>query len=129
MLTGLERYKSVQVKTSSPGELLMMLFDGMFKFMDEAIEAMGRDDRARSGERIGRAHAILTELAATLNRDASPELCENLEAVYFFSMTKLIEANLYRDPIRIEDVKRILEPVRDGFRIAVVEANRERGAA
>lgn len=129
MLTGLERYKSVQVKTSSPGEVLMMLFDGMFKFIDEAIDAMGRDDRARSGERIGRAHAILTELSASLNRAAAPELCENLEAVYFFSMSKLLEANLHRDVSRLEDVKRILEPVRDGFRIAVVESSRERGAA
>lgn len=129
MLTGLDRYKSVQVKTSSPGEVLMMLFDGMFKFIDEAIDAMGRDDRARSGERIGRAHAILTELSASLNRAAAPELCENLEAVYFFSMSKLLEANLHRDVSRLEDVKRILEPVRDGFRIAVVESSRERGAA
>jgi flagellar secretion chaperone FliS len=129
MLTGLERYKSVQIKTSSPGEVLMMLFDGMFKFIDEAIDALGRDDRARAGERIGRAHAILTELSASLNRAAAPELCENLEAVYFFSMSKLLEANLHRDVSRLEDVKRILEPVRDGFRIAVVESSRERGAA
>ncbi len=129
MLTGLERYKSVQVKTSSPGEVLMMLFDGMFKFIDEAIDALKRDDRARAGERIGRAHAILTELSASLNRAAAPELCENLEAVYFFSMSKLLEANLHRDVSRLEDVKRILEPVRDGFRIAVAESSRERGAA
>ncbi len=127
--SALERYKSVQVKTSSPGELLVMLFDGMFKFMDEAIEAMTRDDRARAGDRVGRAHAILSELASTLNRTAAPELCDNLEAIYFFCMTRLIEANLHRDPQRIAEVRRVLEPVRDGFRLAVDQANRERGAA
>lgn len=129
MMTGIERYKAVQVKTSSPGDVLIMLFDGIFRFSDEAIEAFGRDDRARAGDRIGRAHAILTELASTLNKDAFPELCDNLEAVYFFCMTKLIEANVYRDVQRIEEVKRALDPIRDGFRTAVAQAGRERGAA
>jgi flagellar protein FliS len=129
MLTGVERYKAVQVKTSSPGDVLLMLFDGIFRFTDEAIEAIGRDDRARAGDRVGRAHAIVTELASTLNKDAFPELCDNLEAVYFFCMTKLIEANLYRDAQRLEEVKRALEPIREGFRIAVAQASRERGAA
>ncbi|MBL8740111.1 MAG: flagellar export chaperone FliS [Myxococcales bacterium] len=129
MLTGIERYKAVHVKTSAPGDVLNMLFDGIFRFSDEAIEAIARDDRARTGDRIGRAHAILTELASTLNKEACPELCDNLEAVYFFCMTKLIEANLYRDAQRIEEVKRALDPIRDGFRVAVAEAGRERGAA
>jgi flagellar protein FliS len=125
-MSPLERYKSVQVKTSSPGELLVMLFDGLFRFMDEALVAMRADDRARAGDRISRAHAILSELAATLNKSAAPELCENLEALYFFCMTRLVEANLYRDQDRIEECKRILEPVRDGFKGAVYETTHVR---
>lgn len=123
VMSALERYKSVQVKTSSPGDLLIMLFDGLFRFLDEAAEAFKRDDRARGGDRISRAHAILGELAATLNRAHAPELCENLEAVYFFCMNRLVEANLYRDLERIAEVRRILVPVRDGFKTAVVEAS------
>ncbi len=122
VMSALERYKSVQVKTSSPGDLLLMLFDGLFRFLDEAAEAFKRDDRARAGDRISRAHAILGELAATLNRSHAPELCENLESVYFFCMNRLVEANLYRDLDRIAEVKRILSPVREGFRTAVTEA-------
>lgn len=126
VISVLERYKSVQVKTSSPGDLLLMLFDGLFRFLDESAEAFARDDRARGGDRISRAHAILGELAATLNRTHAPELCENLEAVYCFCMNRLVEANLYRDSDRIAEVKRILAPLRDGFRTAVTEASRSR---
>lgn len=124
MTSAIERYKSVQVKTSSPGELLLMLFDGLFRFLDEAAEATRIQDRARAGDRIGKAHAILSELAATLNKTVAPELCENLEAVYFFCMTRLVEANLHKDIDRIHEVKRVLEPVREGFRTAVQEASK-----
>jgi flagellar protein FliS len=106
-----------------------MLFDGLFKFLDEAAEAVRRDDRARTGDRISRAHAILGELAATLNRSHAPELCENLESVYFFCMNRLVEANLYRDVDRILEVRRVLEPLRDGFRVAVAEAARKQASS
>jgi flagellin-specific chaperone FliS len=36
-------------------------------------------------------------------------------------MGRLTEANLHRDPDRIADVARILEPVRDAFKQAVME--------
>jgi flagellar protein FliS len=115
----IQRYKSVQVTTSSPGEILVMLYDGLFRFLEEAREAMLADDRARVGDRINRAHAIVNELAATLNKDAAPELCENLEALYFFASAKLVEANLYQDPERIQQVVRVLGPLREGFTTVV----------
>ena len=115
----IQRYKSVQVTTSSPGEILVMLYDGLFRFLEEAREAMIANDRARVGDRINRAHAIVNELAATLNKDVAPELCENLEALYFFASGKLVEANLYQDPERIQQVVRVLGPLRDGFTTVV----------
>jgi flagellar secretion chaperone FliS len=129
VMSALERYKAVQVKTSTPGDLLVMLYDGLFRFLDEALEAIGRDDRARTGDRISRAHAILGELAATLNKSLAPELCENLESVYFFCMNRLVEANLYRDAERVLEVKRVLEPLKDGFKAAVAEAARSQAVS
>jgi len=114
------RYKAVQVQTSSPGNILIMLYDGMFKFIEEAHAATLADDRARAGERIGRAHAILVELAATLDKSQSPELCENLESIYVFCMGQLVQANLHRDAQRLNDVIRVLTPVRDAFKQAVL---------
>lgn len=115
----INRYKSVQVKTSSPGDLLMLLFDGCFRFLNESVVAMERGDRAKAGERLDRAHAILGELTSTLRHEVWPELCENLEGVYLFSMGHLVKANLEQDANMVRDVVTILEPVRDGFREAV----------
>jgi flagellar protein FliS len=113
------RYKAVQVKTSSPGDILVMLYDGVFRFLGEARTAMANDDRARAGDRINRAHAILTEFTAGLNHSVAPELCANLQGVYMFSMGHLLSANLTQDPTKIDEVMRVLTPLREGFKEAV----------
>jgi flagellar protein FliS len=113
------RYKSVQVKTSSPGDLLVLLYEGLFRFLGEAAVAMRRDDRATAGERIDRSLAILGELAASLRHDAAPELCDNLLGLYMFSMDHLVQSNLRQEPERIDAVIRILTPLRDAWKQAV----------
>ncbi len=117
-LASISRYKAVQVTTSSPGHILVMLFDGIFRFMDEAKEALAAGDRARYGQRISKAHAILEHLAATLDHAVSPDLCANLEALYLFCMGHLADANSHRDLAKLEAVARILEPLRDAWRTA-----------
>lgn len=115
----INRYKSVQVTTCSPGELLLLLYDGLFRFLGEAAVALRKNDLATAGERISRSHEILGELVCGLNPAIAPELCANLEGLYFFSMTRIVEANLQKDPARIDDVLRILSPLREAWTIAV----------
>lgn len=109
------RYRGVQVATCSPLQLLVMLFDGAIRFIGEAEAALGTRDRARAGERIGKAHAILVELASTLDRSHAPELCDNLLGIYSFCMGHLLEANLHQDPKRLTEVVSALTPLREGF--------------
>jgi flagellar protein FliS len=117
--TGVNRYKSVQVKTSTPGELLMMLYDGAFRFLGEAVTAFESGDRVRASERIDRAYAILGEFQSSLRHEYYPDLCKNLEGVYGFCMGHLVQANIQQDVEMVRDVIRILDPLRDAFREAV----------
>jgi flagellar protein FliS len=116
------RYKSVQVQTCSPGQLVVMLFDGAMRFTREAEAAMKAKDRARAGERISKAHAVIEELAATLDAEAAPEVAENLGALYFFCMRELVRANLTQDPALLADIVEIIRPIREGFAEAVAAA-------
>ncbi len=109
------RYRGVQLNTASPAQLVVMLYDGAIRFVGEASEAMGRDDRARAGDRIGRALAIVDELAATLDPTHAPELAENLLALYGFCKRRLLEANLNRDPAALADVVSSLTPLREAW--------------
>lgn len=109
------RYRGVQMSTASPAQLVVMLYDGVTRFVNEADEAFGRDDRARAGDRIGRAIAIVDELAATLDPAHAPELAENLVALYGFCKRRLFDANLRRDRQALKDVVTALAPVREAW--------------
>lgn len=117
--SGIQRYKSVQVKTSTPGELLMMLYDGCFRFLGEALAAMEVGDRAKAGEKLDRAYAILSEFSTSLKHEVYPDLCKNLEGVYVFCMGHIVQANIQQNAEMVREVVRILDPLRDAFREAV----------
>lgn len=109
------RYRGVQLNTASPAQLVVMLYDGALRFVGEADEAFARDDRARAGDRIGRAMAIVDELAATLDPAHAPELAENLLALYGFCKRRLFDANLGRDRAALADVVASLTPLREAW--------------
>ncbi len=103
------------MRTASPVELVVMLYDGAFRFVNEADEAFAKDDRARAGDRIGRALAIVDELCATLDGSHAPELADNLLALYGFCKRRLFEANMKRDRQALKDVVTALSPLRDAW--------------
>jgi flagellar protein FliS len=117
----LARYGAVKVTTASPGQILLMLYDGLLRFLREAQAAMAAKDRRRAGERVSRAHAILAELLSTLDPSQAPELCQRLQGVYSFCMHHLIRANLEQSPEKLGVVLAILSPLRDAWVSAVGE--------
>jgi flagellar protein FliS len=114
------RYQAVKVTTSSPGDLLVALLDGLFKFLHVARHGLGKGgDRARAGQAMSKAHAIIAELLASLAPEHAPELCQNLSRVYDFCLTRITYANLHNDPQAIDEVMRVMTPIREAFTIAV----------
>lgn len=108
------KYKTTQVVTCSPGELLLLLMDGALRFASEADQALARGDRARAGDRIGRCHAVIEELSAGLDLTDTTGLCENLAALYAFCMQRLIEANLNQSREILGEVPGLIRTVREG---------------
>jgi flagellar protein FliS len=124
----LAKYRAVQVTTCSPGQLLVMLYDGLFRFLGEAEQAIVHKDRAVAGERISRSHAIVEQLLLGLNPQAAPELCANLEPLYGFCMRELIAANIAQDASKVAGVLRVLAPLREAWTIAVKQLADEKSA-
>ena len=124
----LARYGVVKVTTCSPGQLLIMLYDGLLRFLGEAQVALESKDPAKAGARIGRSLAILEQLLAGLNREVLPSLCDKLAPLYQFCITHITTANLRQDPTKIADVIRILSPLRDAWQTAVAQVASEAAA-
>ena len=117
----LARYGAVKVTTANPGQILLMLYDGLLRFLRDAQAAMTAKDRKRAGERISRSHAILAELLGSLDVAQAPVLCQHLQGLYSFCMRHIVRANLEQDPDKLGEVIVLLSPLRDAWMTAVTE--------
>ncbi len=117
-----QRYKQVRMTTASPGELLLALYDGVFRFLNGAKICIERKEMARSRELLSKAYAILSELYIALDHSLAPELCANLEGLYGFSMDRVMLASRRGLTEPIDEVVRVLTPLREAWRVAVPQA-------
>lgn len=123
--TAVARYTQIRNTTSTPGELLLALYDGLFRFMNGARVCIEKKETLRAREMLSKAHAIISELYIALDHSVAPELCQNLEGVYGFAMDRLTHASRKGDVQGIDDAIRALTPLREAWKIAVPQAVRE----
>jgi flagellar protein FliS len=121
------RYEQIQATTSTPGETLLALYDGLFRFLRGAQLCFESNQHARGRELLSKSHAILSELLLALDYGKFPELCFQLEGIYSFCMGELLQANLKNDFKRIDDIIRVLTPLYEAWQTAVPEAMRQSG--
>ena len=109
-----QAYAESSVLTASPGQLVVMLYDGAIRFLRQSADHMRAGDRERARERMRRAEAVIDELNGTLDMTYG-EVAERLRAIYLFSKRRLIRANLDFDPAKVDGVARMLAELRDAF--------------
>jgi flagellar secretion chaperone FliS len=124
-----QRYSQVRMTTSTPGDLLLALYDGMFRFLNGAKVCLERSETPRARELLSKAYAILSELYIALDHSVYPELCANLEALYGFCMDRVTLASRKGTAAPIDEVIRVLTPLREAWQVAVPQAMREQHEA
>lgn len=123
--TAAARYERVRTSTSSKGELLLALYEGLFRFLHGARVCFEQGQLARGRELTSKSHAIISELQIALDAKAAPELCSQLDALYTFCLDRLRAASANSSTDAIGDVIRVLSPLREAWVQAVPEAARE----
>jgi flagellar protein FliS len=115
MARGADAYYQTHVQSRSPLELVVMLYDGALRFLDQAAEAMDRGDMASKAMALSKAFAILAELQNTLNVKDGGDVAQQLDALYSHMHDRLVDANLQRSSAPIRDVMKLLGPLRDAW--------------
>ena len=108
-------YKQQSILTATPGQLVVMLYDGCLRFLHQAAYAMREGNVTESGARLSRDEAIIEELLATLDLEKGGVVASRLQGIYVFCSKHLIEARLARDPEMIEKVSELLSELRDAW--------------
>lgn len=123
--TAANRYTQIRNSTSTPGELLIALYDGLFRFMNGARICIEKKEMGRARELLSKAYAVVSELYIALDHEVAPELCEQLEGLYGFAMDRLTTCSRKGDINALDEAIRVLTPLREAWKIAVPEAQRE----
>jgi len=117
------------VLTASPEQLQLMLYDGAIRFSRQAKDALARRDLETSCESLLRAQKIVLEMEAGLRPDVNPEMCERMSQIYTFVHQRLVDANMHRDTVAIDEALRILEHQRETWRLLIDKLRAEQNAS
>ncbi|MGE3507436.1 MAG: flagellar export chaperone FliS [Vicinamibacterales bacterium] len=114
-LRATDAYRQTEVRSRTPLELVVMLYDGALQFMSVADEAIRRRDIAGRKTAISKALAIISELQSTLNMDQGGEIAASLDELYRWSSVRLLDATAQNDTAPLEEVIGVFRTLRDGW--------------
>ncbi len=107
-------YNNSKIKTASPAELTLMLYDGAIKFCNIAIVGIENKDIEKAHVNIIKARKIVEELNNSL--DDKYEVSKDFENVYNYLLRRLQEANIRKDSEILEEVLVHLRGMRDTWK-------------
>ena len=112
-------YVTSSVQSSTPGQLIIMLYDGLLRFANEAITNMHAGLPAAPA--VDRCIRIVTELNLSLKFEVAPQLCSQLANLYEYYVVELSKAMHQNKPHIIEGLIPLISSLRDTW----VEAEKQ----
>ena len=97
------------IENAPPLKIVRMLYQGSIRFLGQASEAYEAKDMPRFTERVGKAEAIISELRCSLNNEAAPEICQELESLYLYTSSRLIQAIADQSLERVDEARVVLK--------------------
>jgi flagellar protein FliS len=107
-------YRESAVLTASRERLVVMLYDGACRFLEQGAAAMRAGDIGATHVKLRRGEAIISHLQHTLDMEQG-DIPKNLLTIYLFCRRHLNRARLEKDPAKVEDVIRLLRQLRDAW--------------
>ncbi|MDO6355398.1 flagellar export chaperone FliS [Caloramator sp. CAR-1] len=114
-LNALNAYQQNSIFTASKEKLLLMLYDGLVKFIRLAIVGIEEKDIKKAHENFIKAQNIILEFMATLNMEVGGEIAKSLMLLYDYMYRRLVEANTKKDKAIAEEVLGFAEELKETF--------------
>ena len=115
-MKGFQQYKEQSVNTMTQGELLLLLYDELYKRLSQAELMLDQQNYPVYESSIERAVAIIDYLDSTLDRQYP--ISANLAQLYEYFTYELGRAKIGRRKEVLSHVKSMVGELRDAFRQA-----------
>ena len=106
-------YKQQQILTATPEQLILMLYNGCIKFINESVKAIEEKDIQKAHNSCIRAQDIVTELMASL--DMNYPIAKEMAALYEYANHELVMANMKKEASHLENAKMVITNIREGW--------------
>jgi len=121
-----QAYRQNSVQTASPGQLILMLFDGALHFMNRALLGFTHEDVIPRNEAVHtnllKTQAIIDELQACLRHEVGGEFAGTMSALYDYMRVQLREANRYKVAAPVHIVMDLLGDIRAPWAAMLTQA-------
>lgn len=130
----IEHYQSSQVTSSSPGKLVVLLYNALISSLVQAKNLIEEKTPCSNGDptwvenshkQLSKAVDILTELIKALNFKQGGDIAKNLYSLYMYIYELVVDADLQKTKEPVDKALNFLIPLRDAFEEADKEFRKE----
>lgn len=122
-------YQSHALEGATGVELTIALYDGIIRFMHDAIEAVERNDTDARRGAVKRAMDIVIHLEATLDKEIGGKPAEALEEFYVAIFALMLQGSQANSRHKFEQVIANVRNVRDAWKQVAADPEAARYAA
>lgn len=120
-------YKKQSVQTASKEQIMVLLFKKAMDNLKIILQGDWEADHEQQTKLGENTLDIVVDLRQTLNHDAAPELCGQLEELYNYIIARLTMGLAVNQPQPFEESLKVLGPIAEAFTTAVQQASQRAG--
>ena len=113
-----QQYQRTQAETATPGELVVMMYNGAIRFLTVARQRIDAKDPAGAHASLLRAQDIILELMVSVDVSIG-QVGRNLFDLYQFMHRHLVQANVQKDAEAVDEVIGLLRELLPAWEQAI----------
>lgn len=110
------KYKQMEVDTTDPLKLVVMLYEGAISSLKLAIDYIEKKEYEAKYKQLNKAQNIIFELMSSLDHERGGEVASNLNSLYTFMVTRIIEANSTLDTGLLQEIIGLLDNLNSAWK-------------
>lgn len=122
MPRGVDAYRRTEAQSASPLQLIVMLYDGALRFLSEARAAQATGNLRKRNEALRRVATIVAECHSALDLERGGAVAAELDRLYTYISSRLIDVNVKRDATAIEEVHKLMTTLRGAWAEAATQS-------
>ncbi|MBS4759086.1 MAG: flagellar export chaperone FliS [Clostridium sp.] len=115
----LKQYKQTQIDTAPKEQILLMLYDGAVRFLNQAKVGFAEKDIEKIHNNIIKTQDIITEFQSSLDMENGGDFAKSLFSLYEYLNNRLFQSNMQKREDYLDEVIKHVTELRNTWREAV----------